>query len=430
MADYNAHVQDQVRTRGHTSAQTYVDCSRVLGSTFDVNARTNTGTTGNGGEPIYWPNGANVADDYDDFYDGTWSNKSSGRGVSGDLIDGNSASGRQLLCTGTNNDGTTSNRPLEGDDPDGDESLECRATSIAISSSTLGGDVLLVDEERSRYLALSNVFRVASSTVPAVEDVSITSEAGSDGEYKAGDDVKITVTFSEAVTVTGNPRVLFRVDAMNSNGGLVERNRRAKYDADESSSTALVFSYTVESTDFDKDGIRVRADSLLPRGGAITNESGDTDADLSHEMVRIQSGHRIHVPAKATGVSVISSPSEGTSYSTGETITIEVTFDRDVRVITDDGTPSYEMLFGVPYETTEHHAEYARLVGGNKVQFDYVVQGSDSDPDGFAAMDPAIHWNGGIITLPGVDDSITSAVRAEVFETYLGRQTGHAVNEE
>ncbi len=181
IAVYNTYVQEQVETRGHRAVQAYADSFRVLGSTSAVNARTNTGTTGSGGPPIYWLNGALVATDYADFYDGTWSNKNSGRGVAGDLIAGTSASGRQLLCTGTADDGTTTNLPLGGGDPDGDGVWECTATSIAVTSNTLGGEVLEVSE-RARYLALSGVFRVGSATVPQIEEVSITSDPG--GGYR------------------------------------------------------------------------------------------------------------------------------------------------------------------------------------------------------------------------------------------------------
>ena len=44
---------------------------RALISTPTVDARDNTATTGTG-VPIYWLNGAKVADDYADFYDGNW----------------------------------------------------------------------------------------------------------------------------------------------------------------------------------------------------------------------------------------------------------------------------------------------------------------------------------------------------------------------
>ncbi len=43
-------------------------------------------------------------------------------------------------------------------------------------------------------------------------------------------------------------------------------------------------------------------------------------------------------------------------------------------------------------------------------------------------MDPAIRWNGGIITRAEVDARIAMAVRATVSSTYLLRQDGHAVN--
>ena len=222
--------------------------------------------------------------------------------------------------------------------------------------------------------------------------------------------------------------MVFRVDAMNARGELVEHNRKADYAADASSSTALAFSYTVRSVDFDKNGIRVEADSLDLNGGTIKNGAGDVDAELGHEEVNVQSGHKIHVHASATGASVISTPSAGTSYSTGETITIEVTFDKNVKVLTEQGTPTFAMYFGVLDNTSVRHAGYARVVGGNKVQFDYVVQEGDPDPDGFISHDPAIHGNQGIITREEVHARIAMAVHAKVFGTYLLRQDGHAVN--
>ena len=402
---YNCHVQEQVETRGHRAVQAYADSFRVLGSTLAMNARTNTGTTGSGGPPIYWLNGALVANNNADFYDGTWRNKNSGRGVAGDLIAGTSASGRQLLCTGTADDGTTTDLPLGGGDPDGDGVSECTATSIAVTSNTLGGKVLAVSE-RARYLALSGVFRVESATVPQIEEVSITSDPGEDtddpgedDEYTVGDEIQITVEFSEAVTVTGNPRMVFRVDALKRSDRLevVERNRKAKYDAAGSSPTGstpkLVFAYTVRAGDFDKNGIRVKANSLDLNGGTIRNVADDTDAAVSHKKIKIQSLHRIHVPAKATRTEVVSTPSVGTSYATGEIITIQVTFDKDVKVVItkeEGDPPDFVLLFGVPHNAEMRHAAYARVVDGTKVQFDYMVQAADCDPGGFEAMAPAI----------------------------------------
>ncbi len=45
---------------------------KALGCTSGASAKTNTGTGGAGGEKIYWPNGAKVADNYADLYDDDW----------------------------------------------------------------------------------------------------------------------------------------------------------------------------------------------------------------------------------------------------------------------------------------------------------------------------------------------------------------------
>ena len=54
----------------------------MVGSTAAVDARDNTKTTGTG-VPIYWLNGAKVADNYADFYDGSWSNEANPKDESG-----------------------------------------------------------------------------------------------------------------------------------------------------------------------------------------------------------------------------------------------------------------------------------------------------------------------------------------------------------
>ncbi len=247
------------------------------------------------------------------------------------------------------------------------------------------------------------------------------------------------MTFSEPVTVTGQPRLRIKADS----GG-----RRATYVASQSTSTELVFRYKVKGTDYDLDGIGIPANAIvLPANAAIKKEMGDADAILAHEEIENQSRHKIHVKPRErrSGTRVASTPSAHGSYTTGETITIEVAFDRNVQVHTPadsemgSGIPSFELRFGVPYDTTPHHAQYARVVDGSKVQFDYVVQAGDSDPDGILSHDPGIHWNGGAIMRAemdariltdgaGNDDRQLTDVRADVGGTVLLVQRAHAVN--
>ena len=98
--NYNAYVKSQANAgNAHAAIKPYSYWFRVLGSTEDVSARDNTMTTGTG-VPIYWMGGDKVADNYGDFYDGSWdSEMSSGRA-------GIPSSGAYALWTGTENNGT------------------------------------------------------------------------------------------------------------------------------------------------------------------------------------------------------------------------------------------------------------------------------------------------------------------------------------
>ena len=107
----------------------------------------------------------------------------------------------------------------------------------------------------------------------AVSSVAITSNPGTDNNYARGDTITVTLTFSEAVTVTGTPYVVLDI------GG---QPRHAAYSGDGSSMTAQPFSYTVLVGDRDTDGVSLEANSLTLSGGAIQTTSDSTDATLTH----------------------------------------------------------------------------------------------------------------------------------------------------
>ena len=155
IAVYDAYVQGRIAAIGHAEIKAHSSHFKVLGSTAAVNARSHTGTTGSGGVPIYWLNGAKVADNYADFYDGSWTNKLSARLEDGTVISQNRRD--QPICTGTNDDGTTANNPL-GVDP-------CTATTIDSANTLSGTTHSSSSSEEPRYLALSGVFRVAEDVV-------------------------------------------------------------------------------------------------------------------------------------------------------------------------------------------------------------------------------------------------------------------------
>ena len=101
-------VQNAAR-HGHGNLQPYANEFKALASCGSTDARTHTSTTytsNNNGVPIYWVAGDKVADNYRDFYDGSW-----------DSLDARSQTGwswdrsgyaAPLTWTGTNSDGTSS----------------------------------------------------------------------------------------------------------------------------------------------------------------------------------------------------------------------------------------------------------------------------------------------------------------------------------
>ena len=137
------------------------------------------------------------------------------------------------------------------------------------------------------YVSTSNgggadrILRIAEdTTAPTVSMVEISSHPGLDQTYAIGEAIEVTVTFSEAVLVTGTPQLTLKV------GGL---DRTAFYDRG-SNSAALGFAYPVASGDLDIDGVSIEADSLS--GGTIRDRS-DNDAVLGHEALSPQASHKV-----------------------------------------------------------------------------------------------------------------------------------------
>ena len=98
IADYNTFVQNRAAA-GHTDIQSYSSGFTAVASTDAVNARDNTSTTGTG-FPIYSLGGAKLADDYADFYDGSWDDEANLKDESGN------AHSATYVWTGSNHDGT------------------------------------------------------------------------------------------------------------------------------------------------------------------------------------------------------------------------------------------------------------------------------------------------------------------------------------
>ena len=109
------------------------------------------------------------------------------------------------------------------------------------------------------------LFAQVDTTSPTVSSVAITSDTGDDevyldddGVYGIGNQIEVTVTFNENVTVTGLPKLEVTIGS---------NVRAAAYKSTKDSK--VVFSYAVAVGDSDTDGISIAADTLNLNGGSI-----------------------------------------------------------------------------------------------------------------------------------------------------------------
>ena len=115
----------------------------------------------------------------------------------------------------------------------------------------------------------------AQSAAPTVSALVVTSNPGDDGGYAIGETIEVTLTFSEAVTVVGTPRITLDI------GGAYGA---AEYSGAGTTPEQLRFSYTVAAGDEDRDGIAVVANSLARNGGSI--RAGATNASPTHAALQ------------------------------------------------------------------------------------------------------------------------------------------------
>ena len=172
IANYNTFVQTRAAA-GDTDIQAYSDGFNAVGCTEDVDATDNTGTTGTG-VPIYWLNGNKAADDYNDFYDGTWDDEANDKNELGENGPDTSQTTNYPL-TGCLDDGTeavsgSNSRGLGGSLVRlGRPNSSASGNGPLSSSSNVGNTA-----DRPMY-GLSGVFQVAEANTTLVSNTGQTS---------------------------------------------------------------------------------------------------------------------------------------------------------------------------------------------------------------------------------------------------------------
>ena len=242
---------------------------------------------------------------------------------------------------------------------------------------------------------------------PTVSAVAVTSSAGDDNTYGAGDKIGATVTFNEKVWVTGTPQLTLKIGAT---------DKKASYKSG-SNSTKLLFEYTVASTDNDTDGIAIEANKLALNSGTITDVGGN-GATLTHTAVTNQSSHLVDTtaPTVATtnGISISSDPGTDNTYATDDTIEATVTFNENVYVT---GTPQLKVKIGA----FEPAANYKSGSGTKSLVFETTVTAGYEDTNGIEVQANKLSLNSGTI-------KDTAGNAATLTHTALTAQASHKVD--
>ena len=157
---YNTFIQNLAAV-GHPDIRAYSAGFRVVGCTASVDAVDNTATTSTG-VPIYWLGGNQVADDYADFYDGSWDeevNNKNELGTNGP----DTSDDFNLPLTGCEHDGTESfttgdSRALGS--VDGDARVRVGRPNVSGQGPIRSNRTVGVSTSRPMY-GLSQVFEAA-----------------------------------------------------------------------------------------------------------------------------------------------------------------------------------------------------------------------------------------------------------------------------
>ena len=213
---------------------------------------------------------------------------------------------------------------------------------------------------------------VIETTSPAVSSVGSTQSSGA---YAAGTVIPLSVTFSQAVNVTGTPQL-----ALNDGG-------TASY-ASGTGSNTLKFNYAVASGQNTSDLDYSSTTALSLNGGTIKDAAGNiavltlpatgSDGLATDNLV---------IETTAPSISSVSSIQPSGTYPAGTIIPISVALSEAVNVT---GAPQLALNDGGT-------ANYVSGTGSNTLKFNYTVAGGQNTSDLDYTSTTALLLNGGTI---------------------------------
>lgn len=202
---------------------------------------------------------------------------------------------------------------------------------------------------------------------PSVQQISVAA-----GTYAAGANLDFTVTFSEAVAITGTPRIALDV------GGTP---RYAEYVPGPAGDTHT-FRLVVDAADVDSDGIDILSPIDL-NGGSIQDAA---NWPLNAAFIP-PATPSVLVDAVAPSIASITLPANGT-YSLGQNLDFIVNFDKAMT--------SVDTRLVLTLGSTTRYADLTAGSGTTALTYRYTVLGADFDANGIS-LAAAIDLNSGTL---------------------------------
>ena len=199
IADYNTFIQTTAAA-GHTAIQKYSSSFTAVGCTSSTDAHDNTDTTG-AGVPIYWLGGDKVADDYEDFYDGTWDNESDSHDRNEDSSNGTITSiSANYPWTGCGHDGTEGFNAGVIPRSLGNDEVRLGAPGNSSSAGPINGDTADTSSSTRPMYGLSPVFKVIAASSDATLSGLVLTDASSNAITLTPTFVATTKSYTASVT--------------------------------------------------------------------------------------------------------------------------------------------------------------------------------------------------------------------------------------
>ena len=219
-------------------------------------------------------------------------------------------------------------------------------------------------------------------SAPRVRAIAFGNTPAANETYGIGETVEVDVAFDAPVVYTGSPRVELAIG-----GGTRYAHAEPASGGGGGVINVMSFYYTVQSTDFDDNGISIAANALDLNGGTIRHHLPTVvlrDAVLTHSAVdadlsRKVDGSILKTP-RVLRVSIDGGPAVGDTYGFGETIEVVAEFSIPIAYT---GTPRIGVAIG-------SEMREALAVGvspssrGSIMRFHYRVQAGDRDADGIS----------------------------------------------